>query len=150
VRAILGAGAQGRIVGLRLADQPGVSARDHVAQVRVPVQAHGRPSEGIELPHQKIGEAECRDFVVMRGKAAYPFEKGMAMRPGRRHLAVSARSKRVLLARHEATGRRDRHGGIAAIGIGTDGTPEFPVERCAAHRNDAIIALSRISSPRPS
>ena len=45
-----------------------------------------------------------------------------------------------MLALHVVLGGLDRHGGVAAIGIGADGLAEFLVERRAADQHDIVVA----------
>jgi len=124
--AIAGFGLEAGINGLGLVDQLGVVAEDHVAQFGMPVEAHGPPDEGIELPHQKVREVERRDLVVMRRKPVDPFEEGVAMRAGD-HLdaqlgafGLQEAACAAIGIDHEDTGIVGRARGHGAFDLGRD------------------------------
>lgn len=51
-------------------------AEIHVAKLGMPVEPHRAPDEGIELPHEEVGQVEGGEFLVARAaKAALPSKK---------------------------------------------------------------------------
>ena len=85
-----------------------VVAEEHVAQLRVAVEAHRAPDEGVELPHQEIGQVEGAHLgVAARGEARVAVEEAVAVRP-RDHLDPE-----------RGAARREQPAG-AAVGIGDE------------------------------